>query len=186
MFKIKEDTITDYLNELESLIEEEKPQLLNTLMREVVGYPYSFGGFVAPLMSTKWNPFLYSSGQDSSMWHGEIGEVSRLETVYSGMKLHQLFDKPKVWSEFATPETKNQSDPRKRKLARDYAYFQETGIDPIADPRYAKHKHAVEEGFAASTNHVIAETGKYVERLMQLQKGKHITTDKTPVNSFFK
>ena len=186
MFNVKEDTITEYIEELESLFESEKPQLLNTLMREIVGYSYSFGGYVAPLMSTDFNPFLYSSGQDSSMWHGEIGEgISRLETVYSGMKLHMLHNKPMVWWEFATPDTVG-NQPRERKLLRDYAYFQETGIDPIAKSKDAKHKHAIERGFANSESHVIDETAKYINRIMQLQKGKHITTGKTPVNNFFK
>lgn len=184
-FKVK-DNLTEYLNKLEEHLEAEKPEMLNTLMREVVGYPFSKGGFVAPLMSTTFNPFLYSSGQDSSMWQGTIGEVSRLETVYSGMKLHRFYDTPKVWWEFSTTTPVTVSGGGKRVLTRDYAYFQETGIDPIAKSKDAKHKHAIERGFNASKSHVISEAGKYVERIMKLQQGKHITTGKTPVANLFK
>ena len=189
MYAVNND-IDKYLDELESLFQSEKKEMANTLMREMVGYPFSpEGGFIAPLMS-KWNPFLYSSGQNSEYWEGTSSKgLTTLEAVYTGMDIHKFYGKglPKgVWWEFATPETASFKDPQDRVLGRDYAFYQETGIDIVAQPQFARHKGAIASGVELSAPHLHEEAKNYVSRLIKLQKGKHIRTGKRTVNDMFR
>jgi len=185
---IQQDNISEYFERLDKLFETEKKEMANTLMREMVGFPFSpQGGFIAPLMS-KWNPYLYSTGQNSKYWVGESNrDLTTLEALYTGADINDFYGgkPPKgVWWEFATLETAH-LDPQDRELERDYAYFQETGRDKIAEPRKARNKGAIEKGIFLSVGHLRSETEQYLSRLIQLKKGKHTTTGKRRVSDLF-
>lgn len=165
---VTEDTITEYLTNLQSDYEKQEHTILEKMARELVGeYDDKTGGYIAPLMSTKFNPNLFLSGQDEDYWKIEQGdERSTLEIIYTGMRLHDDFNHPMVWWEFATEDTVSEA-PRYRQLGRDYAYFQETGRDPVAKSFKAKHKYAVKMGVLAGSNAVREVAGDYLMQLMK-------------------
>ncbi|MBQ2654084.1 MAG: hypothetical protein IJF83_11050 [Methanobrevibacter sp.] len=184
-----EDDLTTYLEKLENLLKTEKKEMVNTLMREMVGFPYlRGGGYIAPLMS-QWNPFLYSTGQDSKYWEGLSSDgITTLEAVYTGMDINSFFGSglPKgVWSEFATRETKNK-DPKNRVLERDYAFYQETGIDEKAKPEQARNKGAIRKGIIEATPHLHRDVVDYVGRLLELKQVKHTHTGRRSVEDMFR
>ena len=184
---LEQDSISDYFEKLEKLFESEKKEMANTLMRDMVGFPFSpGGGFIAPLMS-KWNPYLYSTGQNSKYWTGKSeGGLTTIEALYTGADFNDFWDKPPkgVWWEFATDETAH-LDPQDRKLERDYAYFQETGRDPIAHSSKARNKGAIEKGIMLSAPKIRSETEQYLSMLIQLKKGRHVHAGKRSVSDIF-
>lgn len=184
------DTATEYLEKLETLFKTEKKEMVNTLMREMVGFPFSReGGYIAPLMS-QWNPYLYSTGQNSKYWEGTSEEgLTSIEALYTGMDIHSFYgtELPKgVWSEFATPETANKKDPKDRVLERDYAFFQETGIDTKANKKHAKNRGAIRHGVVEATPHIHQDVAEYMGRILELKPVKHTITGKRSVDDIFK
>ena len=167
---ISEDSLTEYLMELKQLIQSQRKEIAIALTEELVGTDGE-EGYIGSLMG-KWNPYLYLTGQNRANWVEESEEgMDSIEAIYSGMDIHKFFggEPPEgVWWEFATDET-DSYPPRKRKLARDYAYYQETGIDIRAKPKFARHKHAIEQGTEYATPHLYAQTEKYVAQLMELK-----------------
>lgn len=163
---VTEDTFTEYLSYLQTRVEEEKPEMLRKMARRLVGnYDEPDDGFIAPLMSTDFNPNLFLSGQDEEYWEiGEKGDVSVLYVTYTGKRLHDLYapGQAKVWSEFSV-------DGAKYELERDYAYYQETGHDSIAKSSDAKHKYAIKFGVLAGAYAVRESAGLYLNQIMQGQ-----------------
>lgn len=164
---VTEDTITEYLDNLQSNYEKQEHTLLEKMATKLVGeYDDETDGFIAPLMSTEFNPNLFLSGQDDAYWDIERGdELSSLEITYTGMRLHSNYTHPLVWWEFATKASAGEA-PRYRELDRDYAYFQETGKDPVAKSFKAKHKHAIKMGVYAGSWAVREVAAEYLNRLM--------------------
>ena len=79
-----------------------------------------------------------------------------------------LGDHAKVWWEFS-----EELDPglpeEERTLARDYAFYQETGVDKIARPRGAKHKYAIQRGlWAASQQQIHYTLESQVKRILNM------------------
>ena len=60
-------------------------------------------------------------------------------------------------------------------LERDYAYFQETTKDPVAEPKDAKSPFFVKTGTATYTTEFHYKTMAYVDQLMQLKRWRRVT-----------
>ncbi len=183
------DSIEEYFTKLKEHMDTEKPEMLNSLMTTIVGFPFSpMGGYVAPRMG-KWNPYLYSTGQDREYWEGEITDAeSYLQAMWTGRDINHFFSGglPKgIWWEFATEDSWGKPA-REKKLERDYAWYQETGQDPIAKPSDAKHKGAIRRGIIASKDEVLRDAQDYLNRIIELQKVKTVRTDKRSVTDMFK
>ena len=186
--EMNRDTLSDYLDKLDELMKTERKEMANTLMRKLVGYPFSpYDGYIAPNMS-KYNPYLYSTGQNDEYWIGKSNnKLTTLEALYTGLDIHEYYGDgvPKgIWWEFATKDT-SRLPPKMRKLERDYAYFQETGRDKIADSKYAKRKGGIRKGILSAEAPLHSEAVKYFGRILQLRKGLHTRTGKRSVESLF-
>ena len=72
-----------------------------------------------------------------------------------------------VWYEFSTEYPKYIWNPLKRHLARDYAYYQETGIDPIAKSEDAKHKGFIRRGVQNSEKRIQNKTAGYLKQILR-------------------
>lgn len=168
-----QDNLTKYFEELQMNFESSKPALNEAFAESIVGkYGSPVSGHIAQFMSQTFNPNLFMSGQNPNYWQFESKEgMSILEVLYTGIHLHDKYPvgKAKVWSEFATSDTKNKPL-QERELARDYAYYQETGIDPIAKSSDAKHKGAIKEGLSLSNQFDLEKTGDYLEHIMRGNK----------------
>jgi hypothetical protein len=113
------------------------------------------------------------SGQDENYWKvnkksysgaGSIlggRNVSSIEIMYTGERIEEYTSSipPKVWWEFGDKDTGT--------LERDYAFFQETGIDPIADSEDARAKGAIAIGVAESKHTLLEHSQKYLESIMK-------------------
>lgn len=166
-----QDTLTEYLDKLKSHFNANKVTLNEVFAEAVVGDSWMNprSGHIAKYMSTNFNPYLFASGQDKGYWKFMSEEgISSIEVMYSGMHLHEQYPvgKARVWWEFAedTSAPKNQ-----RKLARDYAWYQETGEDKIAMPEDARHKGAIAKGLAEVSQKDLKKTEEYFMRIMELK-----------------
>ena len=170
MAGIVEDTLTAYLDKLAKVFEENKPELARKFTKGVVGeYQNPESGFIAPLMSTTFNPYLYTSAQMVNKWVIDQEEfITTVEVLYSGLGLHSIFPagRARVWWEFATKDTWGKKDPFKRELARDYSYFQETGIDKLAKSDDAKHQGAIQTGLSQVNETALVEVEEYLNYLI--------------------
>ncbi|MBO6273020.1 hypothetical protein J6O48_09630 [bacterium] len=173
------ESLTEYFETIQANMEENKDKQLRIMAKELVGeYDDPDDGYIAPLMSTKFNPNLFLSGQDEDNWRVSheasqlMGghQASIIEIMYTGLKLYDIYgiDEAKVWWEFAKDQ---EPDPEERVLERDYAFFQETGIDPIAKPKYAKHKGAIATGVRASKDRMFEMTQQFVMNILKEGSG---------------
>ena len=174
---ITEDTTSEYLDKLEQNINDQEVSLAGDLAKEFTGTGGTGTGHIPKHMSTKFNPNLFMSGADERYWQVSKGDVTTIEILYTGMRLHEEYSNPLVWWQFATEDTMGNL-PRERTLERDYAYFQETGIDNVAKPELAKHKHAVQKGLSEASEKDLSKVGEY---LIQIMQGKQVGTS----DSFF-
>lgn len=185
-FKIKEDTITDYLNQLESHFEDKEKTILEEMMFSATGHP---GNTSAPIPKRlmwegkgkpgrfNYNPWLYESGQDKSFWTIETGNNGYDSVIanYSGMRGYLDKEEFKVWVEFSEeyeddPYAAYRLDPYDRTLARDYAFYQETGADKYASPADAYHIGFVNKGMGEASEKVIPDTlNRYFKQLIELK-----------------
>ena len=178
-----EDSLSEYLERLHSLFNEEKEEILRTATRVVTGEYGDKYAYIPFRMSTKFNPNLYMSGQEEDRWIIEKdGPITHLYFNYTGMTYQRRFvtggtrayieneeygdNYFKVWWEFATESTREKK-PSQRVLGRDYAYFQETGMDSIAKKKYAKHPRAIRDGLHAGTPEMMFKIEEYVSEIMK-------------------
>ena len=186
-YELNDDEFIDYLNKLSKLMVEEMPHMSTSLMREIVG---DFGsdeeGFIPKSMG-KWNYYLFTSGQNPKYWFGETSpELTTLSALYTGQDINTYFgnELPEgIWWEFAKDPS---LPPKQRELDRDYAFYQETGIDTVAKPRDARHKHSIEKGLKKSKSHLKSKTAEYLEKIIKLEKINHTKTGNKTVNNIFK
>lgn len=156
--KITEDTVTDYLNKL-SEFTSDTPN--NRRFIRDAGQEMHYE-YIEPLMP-KWNPNLMFSPLEADNQTIDISTgMTSIELLYTGFtetaKMRQL---PKgVWWEFG--------DKLRNILERDYAYYQETGQDPIA-AEFEGHWYA-RDGTKAYANQFHHKTMAYLDRLMHLEK----------------
>ena len=148
-----EETVTQGLNDLQERVSGEMENVLNEMASAATGYYEDTTASIPRRMSTTFNPFLYISGQMPENREVNISQgQSEILVRYSGMGLEEeLGSDAKIWWEFAKGQ---EADPYERELERDYAFFQETGSDPIAAPSGAKHKYAIQRGLHASTRQI--------------------------------
>lgn len=166
------DSLTEYFETIQANMNENLEEQLRVMARRLVGEEENpSDGFIAPEMSTDFNPNLYISGQEEEYWklsHNSsqlMGghQSSVLEIMYTGMRLHEnLGSDAKVWSEFTNDYGR---------LGRDYAFYQETGMDPIAKSRDAKHKGAIATGVRASKELMFEMTVNFVENILKKGSG---------------
>lgn len=164
-----EENLTDYFEELLQHFNSHKDTLNYAFTREIVGNYGSVNGKIARLMSTTFNPHLYTSGQNEDLWKHMVDEgMSIIEIMYTGRYLHEEYPigKAKVWWEFADKNNQN-------KLGRDYSWYQETGEDPIAKSEDAKHKGAISKGLSSATSKDLNKTAQYMEDIMKLRTLNH-------------
>ena len=149
-----EETVTQGLTELQERVSDEMEFILNEMAYAATGYEDNESAPIPSRMSTSFNPFLFYSGQMEENRQVEISQdESEIRVKYSGMLLEEVFgSEAKVWSEFG--------DPVEGILERDYAFYQETGQDPIARPAGAKHKYAIQRGLWAAHKQIRETAGR--------------------------
>lgn len=173
-----EDTSTEYLDTLMEEITSNETLLAHDVAKEFTGSGGTGSGHITKHMSRDFNPFLFRSGADERYWNlSKDDGLTIIEILYSGMRLHEEFNHPLVWWQFATKETARNSNPRERTLARDYAYFQETGIDSVADESLAKHQGAVQKGLSEASEKDLKKAGEYLALIMQGKNQIHSPID---------
>ena len=122
-----EETVTKYLHDLKNHFQSKEDDMLRE-MGEVLSEH-----IVELAPKDTWT--LAESGLEEDDWVIQPTLIgNELDIIYSGLGNTQS------WWEFSDDNLTNHPPDR------DYAYFQETGIDPIADSSDAKHK-----GFISST-----------------------------------
>lgn len=157
---ITEDTVTEYLNKLDELSSDVSN---NRRFIRSAGQEMHFD-YIAPLMP-KWNPNLMYSPLEPDNQIIDISDgLTTIELIYTGFtedaKMNAL---PKgVWSEFG--------DKTQGILERDYAYYQETGDDPIAD-NFEGHWFAT-RGTLRYNDMFRLKTIAYLNKLTHLEKWK--------------
>ena len=182
-----EENVTKYLDTIYKNYEDAMPYHLKDLARVLTG-----GGAGSTVGGTKgsigvrmadWNPNLYLSGQEEERWLIEKSSKGHSITVnYTGMTYKKRYheDEFKVWWEFseeiyhagstsAIRYIQYRMDPEDRTLARDYALYQETTYDGVADPRNARHPHAIREGAKEGTPTIEKKAAEYLENIMKLK-----------------
>ena len=159
MFKlsIKENTISGYLDKLEELTADTTNQ---KLFLQDAAQEMHFN-YIEPLMPT-WNPnLIFSPLEKKNQIYSSNGEQSILELVYTGFTEEARHDELEhIYWEFG--------DPYEHYLERDYALYQETGIDELA-PTFEGH-HFVEKGTQNYLNQYHDRTRAYADSLLHLNK----------------
>lgn len=167
-----EDSLTEYFNTIQANMDENTDEQLRLMARRLVGEEEDPNdGYIAREMSTGFNPNLYISGQEEDFWNITQNtsqlmgghQSSVLEIIYTGMRLHEnRGNDAKVWSEFMNDYGR---------LGRDYAFYQETGLDPIAKSSDAKHKGAIAKGTRASKKTMFDMTISFVKNILKEGSG---------------
>ena len=124
---VTEDTVSEYFKRIAGEAKSERNSMLNEMAHIFTTDVYE--------LAPHWQDALAESGFEESNW--EICDTSKggaISVLYTG-----LYNAVSWWEFSDDGDTNHPPD-------RDYAYFQETGIDPIADSSDAKHK-----GFISST-----------------------------------
>lgn len=151
MFNVKEDTLTTYLEEVEKLVLDSQKDITYKLADILV---YS----VEPRVDTG---TLIESGFNEDNWFFHNKEnLSILEIMYTGK------DNEKRWTEFGF----DPDNPTDTSQWRDYAYFQETGIDEEASKSDARRPHFIRDAINEQSDEIINRTQKYYNQLIKLQK----------------
>ena len=168
-FRFVKDDFSEYLSELEALSKDESNQrnFLNDASYEL------HARYIAPLMST-WNPNLINSPMESKNRIFEYGdEISSLEMLYTGFTEEALSSKglEHIFWEFAV-----NFDKTTKHLARDYAYFQETGIDSVVNPKEytPRNLHFVERGTKEYETEFHYKTMAYLMKLLNLERWERV------------
>ena len=161
------DNSTKYFNRLETIFEDETDHILKEMMTSATGtYGNRNAPISKRLMEQgksgrrkyNYNPYLFMSGQDRNYWKTtHDGDLHSITANYSGMRGYMAAgeDGFKVWVEFseefrdkmnegyewgeAFEYVRHEYLETERTLDRDYAEYQETGIDEFADPENADH-----------------------------------------------
>lgn len=170
-----EENITEYLDIITKNIDENAPQQMKKMARKLTGEFDTEEGYITQNMAVvkfrEFNPNLHLSGQDEDYWviTNKEGKHS-LEITYTGLRLYELYepDDARVWWEFAEGQ---EADPSKRFLERDYSFFQETGIDRYALPKYARAKGAIAMGVRQGKEELYEMSAKYLENILNKGSG---------------
>lgn len=154
-FAVKE-TVSDYLKKLDELAHNTTNQtrFLKTAASEM------HFEYVEPLMPT-WNPNLIFSPLERRYQKISSSETSSsIELIYTGFtEEEESYGLDKIYREFV--------DASGRHLARDYAYYQETGADPDA-PNFTGH-HFVGRGTLMYQSQYYMSVLYYLDDVMNLK-----------------
>ena len=158
------ETVSEKMDLLQQQFEDDVEEILQKLADAVTGTDEDDFAPIPSLMSTEFNPNLYMSGQERRhRFVKKSKNQSVITIVYTGMDLHEIHgDDAKVWWEFAEDL---ETDPKYRKLERDYAYYQETGMDPIAEYSDAHHVGAINTGLGLGVHYIEKELVNQMELL---------------------
>ena len=118
---IQEDSITPYLNDIENRLHASSEEIIYKIGKRFREEAQSRVNY--------WWGNLFESVDKPSQWQIERDpNFIKLDIVFSGI----TEEVEEWWGEF--------EDPSLPMGGRDYAYYQETGEDPIADPSHARSK----------------------------------------------
>ena len=164
-FWVEEEDLSTYLEKLDALIHDTSNT--ENFLRDA-GYDLH-DRYVRPLMPD-WNPNLMYSPLESKHQHFEHMEgLSSLALEYTGYteQEHSSEGLRKIFWEFSI-----NFDPLTHHLGRDYAFFQETGIDSVVDPNEYKprHLHFVEKGTKEFETEYHYKCMAYLEKLLHLER----------------
>lgn len=167
------DGIIDYLDKLEALANDKSN--IQNFLRDA-GYDLH-RRYIRPIMP-KWNPNLVYSPLEPEHQIFEMEEgISSLELLYTGFTRFERAGKLRlIFKEFAVNE-----DIFSGHLERDYAFFQETGIDHKVSPNKYKptHLHFVERGTKEFETEFHYKTMAYLDKLMHLERWDRVNPNIT-------
>ena len=172
MFKIKEDTFTEYLDNLEK--EARNPNRKEKYLRLMAAEFVDIVNETVP----KWNPNLMYSGLEENFWRIKNKDYrSSLTVLYTGFTGEAIGepDDIQIWWEFGKYHKGGYGDI----LGRDYAYYQEYGKDKYAPnnkvkaPDFGGH-HYLESGiyeFEDETDHSLSKhyAEQYLKELLNIK-----------------
>ena len=163
-FRIKRDTLNGYLDELMGRANNPdlKERYLNLMAADVVE--------MVDEIVPKWNPNLRYSGLNEDFWETKHeGDKSSLTILYTGFTGEGVGepDDIAVWWEFGKYHKGGYGDI----LGRDYAYYQEFGVDKFApSKKYAAPthtgKHYLETGITNSEDIVEYWAEEYLLKVL--------------------
>lgn len=149
---VVEETVSKYLQELKSHFKSKEDDMLRDMARVLSEHIFE----LAPNDTGT----LAESGLEEDDWVIQPTLIgNELDIIYSGLGNAQS------WWEFSKDYLTNHPPDR------DYAYFQETGQDKIADSKRAKHKHFILMSTRRSdTRHQINNiASQYLQSIMNLE-----------------
>ena len=156
-----QDNVSEYLDKLQDGMLDNMEYVLKQVSYEATGTLEDESKPIPKLIG-RWNPWLFMSGQtDSARTYDISSKKSEININYSGMRYEEMYSEEEFspWWEFAEDFDSN---PRTAVLERDYAYYQETGIDSVASPADAKHKWAIEWGLLYASGSIRKETARQI------------------------
>ena len=163
-FKVKKDTIIQYLNELENRVN--SVHLRDKYLELMAGDIVEMVDEVVPKM----NPNLRYSGLNEDFWdkkhEDDFSSLTILYTVFTG-EMQCEPDDIEVWWEFGKYHKGGYGDI----LGRDYAYYQEFGEDKFAPNSKVKAHtfeghHYLESGILDSPDIVEYWAGEYLLKVL--------------------
>lgn len=157
-FEVTED-VSEGLDALQQRVSDEMEWILNEISYEFTGKE---GDGSAPIARRigRYNHWLYESGQTESARTFDISkDKAEIIINYSGMRYEEAYtdEEFKAWWEFAEDFNPN---PYTNVLERDYAYYQETGIDEVAQSHKARNKWAITMGLLGDAYKVPREAAR--------------------------
>ena len=145
---VEEDSVTPYLNDIENRLNASREEII----REIGEKFAEEGASRAPV----WAGNLSQSVLSESQWHlFASDEFFKLDIVFSGV----VDDVDQWWWEF--------EDPSLPEGGRDYAYFQETGIDKKAVPEKARDQGYVRRSTKPTQKFADEYLVKEIKRVMK-------------------
>ena len=168
-----QDTLSDYFRLVSEKVDEDAENHLKKMARHLTGEKG-----IEKHMSHRFNKNLYKSGKDSRNWlYEHEGHRHSMTVKYTGLTGRQHSSYFRTWIEFSDEFIEEGADwhaydyvkqyysQRELHLNRDYAYYQETGIDQYADEDDAKYTHYVEKGVDDTYKLIINKSAGYIKNI---------------------
>ena len=152
------------MDALNSELASNMKHILDEMMESATGKEGDEKAPISKNIGMKQNKWLYKSGQQKEFWRYESGTGTHYVIAnYSGLRGPIFDDGFDAWYEFSNLWNKYdrnsylidlaiRNEGEELTLMRDYAYYQETGIDVYASPKHAKHQGAVKKGLEIASN----------------------------------
>lgn len=158
------DKVSTKMDALNSELASNMKHILDEMMESATGKEGDEKAPISKNIGMNQNKWLYKSGQQKEFWRYESGTGTHSVIAnYSGLRGPIFDDEFDAWYEFSNLWNKYdrnsylidlaiRNDGEELTLMRDYAYYQETGIDVYASPKHAKHQGAVKKGLEIASN----------------------------------